>query len=100
MLLMIRDVKDSTSWREFDARERMYLGKIIKPWWTFNKTVLQSWKNGYVEARAPVMFQVPGVHAESYDSLSFLAFLKASDELVANIVNFTNKYTDIIIKVE
>ena len=46
------------------------------------------------------MFQVPGVHAESYDSLSFLAFLKASDELVANIVNFTNKYTDIIIKVE
>ena len=43
--------------------------------------------------------EIPSVHAESHDRSSPLAFLKSfiSDELVENIVNFTNKYAVIII---
>ena len=51
-------------------------------------------------AKKRLSFQgIPGVHVEPYDSSSPLPFLKTfiTDELVENIVNFANKYEDIII---
>ena len=58
-----------------------------------------SWSDT-VRAKRRFDFQeIPGVHAESYNPLNPLAFLKTSvtGELVEDIVNFTNKYADIIV---
>ena len=60
---------------------------------------IPSWSDT-VRAKRRFNFQgIPGAHAEPYDFSSPLAFLKTfiTDELVENIVNFTNKYADIII---
>ena len=44
--------------------------------------------------------EISGVHAEPYDPSSLFVFLKTftADELVENIVNFTNIYVDINMK--
>ena len=60
---------------------------------------IPSWSDT-VRAKRRFNFQgIPGVHAEPYDHSSPLGFLKTliTDELVENIVNFTNKCADIII---
>ena len=60
---------------------------------------IPSWSDT-IHAKRRFNFQgTPGVHAEPYDPSSPLALLKTfvTDEIVENIVNFTNKYADIII---
>ena len=60
---------------------------------------IPSWSDT-VRAKRRFNFQgIPGVHAEPYDPSNYSAFLKTfiADELVENIVSFTNKYADIII---
>ena len=62
-------------------------------------TDIPSWSDT-VRAKRRFNFQgIPGVHAEPYDPSNPLAFLKTfiTDELVENVVNFTNKYADIIV---
>ena len=51
-------------------------------------------------AKKRLNFQgIPGVHVEPYDPSSPLPFLKTfiTDEFVENIMNFANRYEDIII---
>ena len=60
---------------------------------------IASWSDT-VHAKGRFNFhRILGVHAEPYDPSSPLAFLKTfiTDELVEDIVNFTNKYADITI---
>ena len=62
-------------------------------------TDIPSWFDT-VRAKRRFNFQgIPDAHAEPYDPSSPLAFLKTfiTDELVDNVVNFTNKCADIII---
>ena len=60
---------------------------------------MMSWSDAVCAKRRFNFKGIPYVHAELYDPSSTLAFLKTfiTDELVENVVNFTNKYADVII---